>query len=462
VKKCIVLYEKLLARERSGEPIKIGLIGAGMFGSQVVSKVSTIHGMRLSLIAEKIPEKAYKAYEFGGTSRNKVTVVESVEQANGAIENGRPAITLDSDILINSDVDVVLEATGSSIAGANHAFKAIMNKKDIVMINVETDAVVGPILKHLADNAGVVYSLIYGDQPAIIIDLYDWAKTLGFEIVAAGRGSRYMPQNRRKTPKDIIEGPGWFSEYYKKFKDSFGHELNAVMYNSFLDGTKPAVECTAVSNATGLLPDVDGMHFATAGLKDLADVMSLRSSGGVLENNNVVETITSYYPDGGVVEEEITNGIFIVFRAPNDYLQECLKHYGAIMGKKSGNALLYRYVHLIGMEAPLSIAKVALYREPTGAPIGVYSEAVCAAKKKLEKGITIDAAGGGYTVYGYMVKAETASAQNLLPIGLAAGAKLKKEVSEDYLITYDDVELGDSVLLQLRKMQETYFSLKHK
>jgi len=462
VKKCVVLHEKLLAREKSGEPIKIGLIGAGMFGSQVVSKVSTIPGMRLSLIAEKIPEKAYKAYEFGGTSSSKVTVVESVEQANKAIENGLPAITSDSDILINSDIDIVLEATGSAIAGANHAFKAIINKKDVVMINVETDAIVGPILRRLADSAGVVYSLIYGDQPAIIIDLCDWAKTLGFEIVAAGRGSRYMPQNRRKTPQDIIEGPGWFSEYYKRFKESYGHELNAVMYNSFLDGTKPAVECTAVSNATGLLPDVDGMHFATAGLTDIADVMSLRSSGGVLENHNVVETITSYYPDGRVVEEEITNGIFLVFRAPNDYLQECLRHYGAIMGKKSGNALLYRYIHLIGMEAPLSVAKVALYREPTGAPIGVYSEAVCATKKKLEKGTIIDAAGGGYTVYGYMVKAEKARAQNLLPIGLATGARLKKELPEDYLITYDDVELGDSVLLQLRKIQESYFSPKHK
>ncbi len=445
----------MLERLSNSEPVRVGVIGAGMFGTQLVSQLQHALGMKPCIVADKVLERAYKAYELAGVSRSRIKYVKTAEEADRAIGEGVPAVTDDSGVLIDSCIDTVVEATGDTLVGAFHAYRAILAKKNIVMVNVETDALLGPLLKRMADSSGVVYSLAYGDQPAIIVEHYEWARTLGLEVVAAGRGAAYTPERRRKTPDDIMREPGWFSEYSRRFREAFGTELNPVMYNSFMDGTKPAVECAAVSNSTGLVPDVDGMHFASADLLEIPDVLSLREFGGVLENEHVVETVSSIYPDGRRAANDITFGTFVVFRAPNDYLKECMRHYNVILGKKSGNAILYRYVHMVGIEVPYTIAKIALYREPTGAPIGHYSDVACAAKRKLEKGTVIDACGGGYTIYGYLVKATTMKRRNLLPLGLAKGAKLKRDVSADELITFEDVELPTSLAYELWKTQDT-------
>lgn len=447
------MSDKLRELEERNECVKVGVIGAGVFGSTVVVQLAKMKGVKPCIIADVRLENAIRAYELAGYKKSDIIKVNDSLKANIAIEKDKPVITKDSNVLLNSDVDIVVEATGIPEFGSKHAFEAIMNKKHVVMVNVEADVLVGPLLKRLADNSNVIYSLAYGDQPALIKELVDWASSLSLNIVAAGKGTRYVPKFRRSRPEDALKIFGFTNETIKVLKP------NPKMYNSFIDGTKSAVEMVSVSNMTGLIPDVRGMHFPTASIQEIPIKLSLKKDGGILENEGVVEVISSLREDGSEVYPNLTWGVYIVFRSESSYVRKLLPQYGLYMNKNHKNALLYRPYHLVGVEAPISIAKIALYKEPTGSPISWYSDVITAAKKDLEKGEVLDGE-GGYTVYGLAETARIAKRENLLPIGLANGVKVKRSIKMDEMITYDDVELNEeSFGLRLRRMQESVFSI---
>lgn len=442
-----MIYARLVALEEEGNPITVGIVGAGTFGTQIVSQICHMKGMRICAAADLKPERAKRAFELGGMPARKILFAETTKDINKAMDREQPAFTTSADQLIGSRVDVVIEATGNVESGAKNAYTAIMKKKHVVMVSVEADVVAGWLLKRLADNAGVIYSSAYGDEPALARELCDWASALGFRIIAAGKGTRFIEEFRKANPDDVPRLYG-FS----------GKDYNAQVFCSFLDGTKHAIEMAALSNMTGLVPDVRGMHFPAADLREIPDKLSLKKKGGILEREGVVEAISSMYPDGSYVERSIRGGMYAVVDGMSPFPVESLESYGEIIGmiigKKSKHAMIYRPQHFVGHEVPIGIARMMLYGESCGAPIGRISEVVSAAKKNLKPGMVLDGE-GGYTTYGLLETAEAARAENLLPMGLTQGAEVIHEIPEGGVITYDDVRLPDSFALKLRRLQDS-------
>lgn len=441
-----MLYERLNELEKRHQPITVGLIGAGTFGTQIITQTCRMTGMRIAAVADLDTDRATRALQRGGVASERIVFAKTPEDINEAMHQDRPAVTTSADALISSEVEIVIEATGHVEAGARHGYHAIQANKHLVMVTVEADVLVGYLLKQLADERGVIYSLAYGDEPALAYELWDWAKTLGFRVIAAGKGTRFIPDFRTATPDDVPRLYGFT-----------GHDYNAQMFCSFLDGTKHTIEMAALSNATGLVPDVRGMHFPTVDLRDIPDRLCHTSHGGILETEGVVEAVSSLYPDGRSVERSIRGGMYAVVADMDGHAIESLASYGEIIGmiigKRSKHAMVYRPQHFVGHEAPFGIARMKLYGASTGAPIGRFSEVVTAAKKPLKPGMRLDGE-GGYTVYGVLEQASIARAQNLVPIGLTQGAEVIREVPEASLITYDDVRLPDSFALSLRQRQD--------
>jgi predicted homoserine dehydrogenase-like protein len=451
-----VLRIKLMEREKSGNPIKVGVIGAGLFGSLTVSQLTKIPGINVSIISDILMEKAILAYEKAGYKDGEIVQVNDPDKANRYIEKKIPVITDNNQVLIESAVDVILEATGNLEAGAKNAYNAIQNRKNIVMATVETDVTVGPILEKMAEESDVVYSMAYGDQPALIVELYDWAISSGFKVVAAGEGTAARLEWRHATPDDALQRFGFSQREIERLR------LNPKIHNTFLDTTKCAVEMVAVCNATGLKPDVRGMHFSLGGIRDVPKLLSLRKDGGILENEGIVDVITRVRRDGRKIRNDIRWGVFVVVTTEDQNVMNLLKTGwgGCPIGGKGKNVLVFRPYHWAGLEASISLIRAALYKEPTGAPLpqAPAAEVVAAAKKTLKPGDILDGE-GGYTAYGLAEKAEIAREENLIPFGLAENIRVKRKISRDCVITYDDVELDErSFLLKLRRMQDSIFN----
>ncbi|WP_129113919.1 NAD(P)H-dependent oxidoreductase [Halegenticoccus tardaugens] len=437
------------------EPIKVGVIGAGLFGRRLVDQVERAPGMQTVAIADLELDKAGDA--FNGANVDNVKQVDGPNTLKSTIADGMRAIVDDGVVLAESDVDVVVEATGIPEVGARHAYTAIMNETHVVMVTVEADTVVGPTLAKLADRAGVTYSMAYGDQPALIAELYDWAQTVGLDVVAAGKGNPFIDEYRYGTPDDVFERWGFDEKFVKE------NQLNPYMYNSFLDGTKVAVEMCAVANATGMKPDVAGMHLPAAELEEIPEYMRPKEDGGLLENSGVVDTISSLHPDGSEVENDIEFGVWIVTTTPNEGVQEYLNQYGGsgmYVASAGKYQLFYRPFHLPGTETSVSVANAALRNEPTGVPKQREAEVVGAAKRGLSAGEELDG-GGGYTVYGLIEDAETATLANHVPLELLDGATLISDVEKDEIVTVQDVQLDqESFLYRLRMLQESDEALR--
>lgn len=426
-------------------PIRVGVAGAGLFGTKLVDQVERAPGMRASAIADLRLDAASSAFEEAGVD-NTVKTADEIDSINQAIGAGDRAVTKDGVALARSNIDVLVEATGVPDAGARHVLAALVAGTDVVNATVETDSAVGPELASIAREHDAVYSLAYGDQPAVMVELCDWARTIGFEVVAAGRGSMYVPDYRHATPDDVFERIG--------FEDTFveAHDLNDQMYNSFLDGTKIAVETCALANAAGLDPDVPGMHHRTLEPHEVPEILRPEEDGGILSQKGVIETVSGRYADGTTTAYDLGPSVFIVVEAKNPAVQEfLLAHDGAGIHVASDGryAFFHRPYHLASIETPISIAMVALRGEPTGAPIDRRAEVVGAAKRDLEAGETLDG-GGGYTVYGLLESAERAAARDRVPFELLQGATLRSPISQDQVITHDDVELQESLAHQLR------------
>jgi predicted homoserine dehydrogenase-like protein len=410
-----------------------------------------MRGMEVSVIADIDLEHARHAYAASGTSRNALQLVQSVDEINDAIRRGAPAIVEDGLLVTQADlVDVVVEVTGIPDVGARMAYEAITHNKHVVMVNVEADVTVGPILRRLADSAGVVYTLVDGDQPGCTMNMIDWARSLGFEIVAAGRGTVFFDDDRMGTPDTVPARFGFDEETLAR------RTINLKMYNTFRDGTKAQVEMTALANMAGLPPDVRGMHEPSVNLAAIPQRFSLQEEGGILSRSGVVELANSVAEDGKtMLPNGLGMGVFVVIRTDHPFIQEDLAFYHLHPGGDGKNFLLYRPYHLVAVEAPVSIMNAALLGQATGAPLTQpVAEVITVAKRNLEEGETLDG-GGGYTVNGLCERADVARHERLLPLGLAHGARLKGDVAAGQAISYDMVEMPtDSFVYKLRQLQD--------
>jgi predicted homoserine dehydrogenase-like protein len=348
-------------------------------------------------------------------------------------------------------IDIVIEATGNPIAAVDHALEAFRNGKHVVMVTVEADAFCGPMLARKAAAAGVVYSLAYGDQPALICDLVDWARAAGFPVVAAGRGHKWLPHYAQSTPETVWGYYGLTPEQAR-----IGG-LNAKMFNSFLDGSKPAIETSAVCNATGLTPAPGGLAYPAGSVDQIPNLMRPRAEGGVLHHKGQVEVVSSLQPDGTPIEYDIRFGVWVAFEGESEYIRRCFAEYGVKTDDSGRYACLYKRWHLIGLEVGISVASVGLRGEPTGCATGFRADAVATAKRALQPGELLDGE-GGTTVVGKLMPAQDSLAQGCLPLGLAHGWKLLKPVAAGQPVRWSDVAVDANVsAVRLRREMERAF-----
>jgi predicted homoserine dehydrogenase-like protein len=424
----------LAARAAAGKPVRVGLIGAGKFGSMFLAQVPSIPGLEVAVIADLDPERAKAACKTVGWDAARIARTTFAAQGRAACNDER--------------VEVVVEATGDPGAGIAHALEAIAAKKPIVMVNVEADALAGGYLAGTAREAGVIYSLAYGDQPALIAEMVDWARATGFEVAAAGKGTKYLPAYHTVTPDGVWEHYGLTAAEAK------AAGMNSQMFNSFLDGTKSAIEMAAVANACDLDVPHDGLSFPPCGAEELATVLRPRSLGGVIERDGMVEVVSSLKRDGAPVERDLRWGVYVVLKAPNDYAAACFKQYGLPTDASGRYAAMYKPFHLIGLELSISVLNIALRGEPTGSFRGWRGDAVAVAKRALKAGETLDGE-GGYTVWAKLIPAAKSLALGALPIGLAHHVKLTRDVAAGEILTAADVTLDEaSQAVRIRREME--------
>ena len=428
------LHSLLQARAAGGRPVRVGLIGAGKFGSMFLAQARTTPGLHLMAVADLDAARARAAMLRTGWDE----AATRASSFSDAIDGGATLVTEDSAAMIAAEgLEVVIDATGNPAAGIRHARAAIAQGKHIVMVNVEADVLAGPLLAEEAREAGVVYSLAYGDQPALVCEMVDWARACGFPVVAAGKGTKYMPHFHASTPDTVWTHFGITAE------EAAAGGMNPRMFNSFVDGTKSGIEMAAIANATGLTAPPDGLAFPPCGVGELPQVLKPASEGGALHHKGQVEVISSLRRDGGDVYRDLRWGVYVVFEAPNDYTERCFKEYGLVIDDSGRYSALYKPFHLIGLELGVSVLSAALRGEATGAPIGFRADAVAVAKRDLKAGETLDGE-GGYTVWGRIMPAEDSLARGALPIGLAHGVALVNGVAEGQSVTWADVQVDET------------------
>ena len=430
------LHAKLLQRAAENRPIRIGLIGAGKFGSMYLAQIPRTPGVHLVGIADLSPDNARTNLARVGWEAERLTA----SSLDDAVKHGTTHVGDDWQSLVRHPaVDVIVECTGSPLHAVDHILEAFAHRKHVVNVTVEADAFCGPLLATRAQMAGVVYSLAFGDQPALICDLVDWARTCGFPVVAAGRGHKWLPHFSESTPETVWGYYGLTPEQAER------GGLNPKMFNSFLDGSKPSIESTAVSNATGLGVPSNGLLYPPASVEDIPYVTRPISEGGVLERKGMVEVISSLETDGRKIPYDIRMGVWVTVEAETDYIKNCFEEYNAHTDPSGRYFTLYKRWHLIGLEVGVSVASVALRNEPTGVATGWNADVVATAKRDLTPGDMLDGE-GGYTVWGKLLPAATSKRMGGVPLGLAHGVKVIRPVAKGQSLTWDDVAMDTSTL----------------
>lgn len=425
------LHAQLLQRAAEQRPIRIALIGAGKFGSMYLAQVPRTPGVHLAAIADLSPDAARVNLARVGWSPEQAQA-SSLDQA---LQTGQTWLTDDWQAVVRHPaIDVVVECTGHPIAAVEHCLDAFAHGKHVVNVTVEADAFCGPLLARRAAEAGVVYSMAFGDQPALICDLVDWARTCGFPVVAAGRGHKWLPHFCESTPETVWGHYGLTPEQAQR------GGLNPKMFNSFLDGSKPAIESSAVANATGLGVPSNGLLYPPASVEDIPFVTRPRSEGGVLERKGMVEVISSLETDGRRIPYDIRMGVWVTVEAETDYIKHCFEEYNAHTDPSGRYFTLYKRWHLIGLEVGMSVASVALRREATGVATGWHADVVATAKRDLRPGDLLDGE-GGYTVWGKLLPAATSRQIGGLPLGLAHQVKVVRPVAKGQCLSWDDVAM---------------------
>ena len=414
------LHTLLAARAESGRPVRAGLVGAGKFGSMVLAQAQRIAGLHIVGVADLDPARAHAALHRVGWPPERAAAPTLAD----AVKTGRTCVLEDAAALCAADgIDCIIEATGHPLAGVRHALAAIEGGKHVVMVNVEADVLCGPALAARA-------------------------RASGFEVTAAGKGMNYEPRYRYSTPATVWDFFG-FSEEEVRLGD-----FNPKMYNSFTDGTKAAIEMAAVANGTGLDCPEGGLAFPPAGLHDLARVFRPKADGGRMDRAGLVEVAASQEPDGREVANNIRFGVFVTFKAPNDYVRACFRQYGLATDPSGWYASMWRPFHLIGLETSVSVLSAVLRNEPTGSSKEFRGDAVAFAKRDLQPGETLDGE-GGFCVSANAIPAARSLAEGALPIGLAHNVKLRRPVAKDGIVRYADVELaGDLDVVAVRREME--------
>ncbi len=431
------LYRLLQLRVAAGKPVRVGLIGAGKFGSMFLAQVPSTPGIEVAVIADLAPDCAKQACRHVGWDSERIKATRFTDDA--------------AELLAAPEVEVVVEATGHAPAGIVHARGAIANGKHIVMVNVEADVLAGPLLAREAARAGVVYSLAYGDQPALICELVDWARACGFTVIAAGKGTKYLPEYHASTPATVWGYYGLTPEQARL------GGMNPQMFNSFLDGTKSGIEMAAVANATGLIAPPDGLGFPAVSTHELAEALRPGNAIGLLHHAGQVEVVSSLHRDGRDVVNDLRWGVYVVFEAPSEYAARCFKEYGVMTDASGRFSALYRPFHLIGLELNVSVLSAALRNEATGVPDGFRADVVATAKRDLKAGETLDGEGGA-CVWGKLLPARTSLAIGGLPIGLANRVPVIRNVAAGQCVTWDDigVDTSDAAYRYRREMERVF------
>jgi predicted homoserine dehydrogenase-like protein len=439
------LHTKLLEREAAGRPVTVGVIGAGKFGTMFLAQARLTRGLHVAGIADLDVARARSQLKTAGwpDARYAASSLDEAYRTRGSFVTDSSAA-----LIADPRIEVIVEATGIPGAGIQHALAAIAHGKHIVMVNVEADALAGPLLARRAREAGVVYSLAWGDQPALICEQVDWARAAGFKVISAGKGTRYEPHYHQSNPDNVWD----ILDKYLNIADR--KSINPKMFNSFVDGTKSGIEMTAVCNATGLVPQSGGLNFPPATRFELADICKPKADGGTLEKEGVTEVTSSVYRDGRDVPHHLALGTYVVIEGETEYARRCFKEYAMLPDKTGKYAALYRPIHMIGLELGISVASCALRGEPTGAPTGFRSDVVATAKRDLKAGEMLDGE-GGFCVWGKQTPAVVSLEKGLLPLGLAHNVKLNRAIAQGAAIGWADVEIdpNDTAVKVRREME---------
>ncbi|MBX6375396.1 MAG: flagellar biosynthesis protein FlgA [Acetobacteraceae bacterium] len=443
------LHRMLLRRAAEGRPVRVAQIGAGKFGAMFLHQARATPGLHVLGITdlslprarERLAGVHWPAESYAAASLDE------------AARSGATHLTEDAMALIaDPRVEVVVECTGDPAAGLRHARHAIAHGKHVVMVNVEADVLAGPLLAREATKAGVVYSMAYGDQPALVCELVDTLRAAGFPVVAAGKGTKYLPHFHASTPATV------WDHYGLTEAQARAGGMNPQMFNSFLDGTKSGIEMAAIANATGLAPPEDGLLFPPAGTSELPRVLRPRDEGGVLARKGMVEVVSSLRRDGAAIPDDLRWGVYAVFEGETEYARRCFSEYGVATDESGRYAALWRPYHFIGLELGVSVASAALRREPTGSTEAWRADVVAVAKRALKAGEMLDGEGGA-TVWGKCVPAARSRAMGALPIGLAHHVRLLRDVAEGAIVTRADVALDPaSEPVRIRAEMEAGFA----
>ena len=424
------IHQDLARRAEERRPIRFAVVGAGQMGTDIVSEVHCMRGIEVTAVADLDLARAVAAYQIAGVPAERVVVAHSAAAANDAVRAGKFVVTEDPALIPAIEaIESVVDATGHPEAGARIALDCFAHRKHLVMMNVEGDVTIGPVLRRKAEEAGVLYSMAAGDEPTALMELYSFAKALGLEIVAAGKGKN-NPLNRDAVPEEYEA-------------EAARRGLNPHMLVEFVDGSKTMIEMACFANATGLTPDVPDMHGPNTSVPELKNVFRLREDGGILNRKGVVD-----YAVG-----KVAPGVFLVVSTDHPRLKQCL----VLRDMGQGPAYtLFRPFHLCSMEVPLTVAEVSLYGRATMQPLDHLStEVTTIAKRNLSPGDVLEGIGGRTHRAGCMSYVD-ACAADALPLGLARGCKVKVSVAKGTLIARSMVAPVDNLLHQLRAEQDRF------
>ncbi len=411
------LYSKL---QNKSEPIKIAFIGCGKFVSMFLAQYNQLEKIQIDTIVDVNIDQAKKNCLNSGLSKKTISDINFSNTLDDVLER---------------DIEIFIEATGNPIVGTVHAKKILDNKKHLILVNVEADVTCGKFLSDLAIKNNVVCSMAYGDQPSLIMEQIEWARLNGFQVICAGKGTKYHPTFEYSTPETVWEHYGLTKE-----RAEIESGMNPKMFNSFLCGDKSAIEMCAVSNAADLKCPKDGLTFPPVGVYDIAKKLIPKDEGGLIDYIGQVEVISSIDLKKKDIANDLRWGVYIVIKAQNEYVKNCFKDYGMVTDNSGNYSAIWRPYHYIGLELAQSIYSISLDLKPTGFTKNYNSDVAAIAKKDLKIGEKLDGE-GGFCARGKLISSQKSKEDRILPLGLTDSAIIKKNIKKDELIKLTDVEL---------------------
>jgi len=462
-----MIYHHLFDQVKEKRTVRAGLIGSGHYGTAVVTQARYIPLLEIPIIADVDPQAARLAYHHAGISDDNIALCDNRSDAIRAIESGKFVIVEDPMLLMDTPIDVVVESTGVPEAGARHAYEALQHGKHVAMINKETDAVIGPILKHLADKAGVVYTPVDGDQHGLLIGLVLWARSLGLEVLAGGKARNaeciYDPEVKTvscgRSTVTVKESEAWALDRIPGGEASRYISARREMLASLPKTSNSDLgEMTVAANATGLMPDIPELHLPVVRITEIPEVLCPVAEGGILETEGAIEIVTCLR---GTDDAGLGGGVFIVVSCENDYSRTILTTKGLIPNSRGSTAVIYRPYHLCGVETPISILSAALLNVPTGAAtVQPHVDLVARSNCELKAGTIL---GGGHSndIDAVILPASPIAKGKPLPLYLLTANRLCRDVAAETLIVQEMIAPpSDSLLWSLRQQQDAHFGLK--